>query len=327
VLDDAELPGAPSETVLDEGAEAETVVVEADADAAVQPVSEGPEPGTALFEDQGLVQARGPRVEEAEAATLLAQGDGLEAGQPVGESADDETALPDDADRLPRVLAPYPAGPGGSAYESLAEARGAMPSEEAPGQDPARTWTIPLFVLAIGLTIAIMVLLVRYMSGSSDSPAVGQPPAGAASASTPAVAPARATALVQAAQPTPQSTQTRRLPPATRTSPPGAMAISEPTPTVGAPEVPAADTEPVETGDAEADEEPTPEPALRRSIALADDLRVRALPSLSSANVTSLRYGTPLDVLSGSVFADGLRWQRVRTSGGAIGWVSASAIR
>jgi uncharacterized protein YraI len=72
---------------------------------------------------------------------------------------------------------------------------------------------------------------------------------------------------------------------------------------------------------------PAREPALRSTISLVNDLRVRSTPSTTAPVVTSIREGTPVEILAGSANADGLPWARVRITETTVGWVVATALR
>ena len=72
---------------------------------------------------------------------------------------------------------------------------------------------------------------------------------------------------------------------------------------------------------------PPPTPQVRRSVTLAAGLRMREAPSTSSAVIETLPAGLALDVLEGSVVADGFRWARIRTPTGQGGWVVEDGIQ
>jgi hypothetical protein len=53
---------------------------------------------------------------------------------------------------------------------------------------------------------------------------------------------------------------------------------------------------------------------------------MREAPSTSAAVIETLPAGVPLEVLEGSVVADGFRWARIRTPTGRGGWVVEDGI-
>ncbi len=150
--------------------------------------------------------------------------------------------------------------------------------------------------------------------GVDESPAVAEASGPVVSARTPAEAPASSQTSAgyesiesggAALPPVATIPATAEIPPA---EPPAAAVAPPPS----AAEAPVSALPP--------DVAPPPAPQVRRSVTIASALRMREAPSISAPVLETLPAGIPLDVLEGSVVADGFRWVRIRTPSGRGGW-------